>query len=264
MANAIKNDIFDFVRFKNYFVHEITERKKLLLIGMAAMFFGLFGFELLVGMVGYAYTDESMHPDVLYGFFSVIYAITLSVGMLISASLSFSDFTRKTSRMNFLVLPASTLEKFITKILIYCVGFTVIMSGICFAVDALRVGLFSLIYSNVEYKFLHNSIDLISIESSAVSVLCSNIFFEQAIYVLGATIFTRYAFLKTFLAKFIINNMLGLLLIIFSLVISDSLRTILDYFFDNCSALIWNLIMAVVCIGIYYLSYRIVKHKQLV
>jgi hypothetical protein len=174
------------------------------------MFFVLFAiFEL--NSIG---THPSNHPDGLV-FTSII---TYIVFIIVGASLNFEIMKEKENRLTFLMLPASNLEKFVSRWLYITVGFTVSYFIALLGADLLRM-LFLLISghevvgsvfidffktlsdSSVFANHIYvNGNDFYTNNSWAIPfTICMNLLcvWMHSIYILGGTFFRRNAWLFT-------------------------------------------------------------------
>ncbi len=299
------NDTFCVRRFLQYLRYELVQQRKLFCLGHGAVFVGLFALMMLAGRctssvhetttyydngdsrsVQYSYsstTDDEpsaqtcspaetnslfAQNDYVAMFNSWLYAVVLGFGMLVSASMAFWEMKRKSSRMQLLTLPVSTLEKFLVKIAVYVVAFTLTMTLLLIVLDFIRMGIYSLLYPGL-YTQHYLSFIAMSLKSGGVdgyvgvnvtmAVLMALL--SQAIYFLGGAIFSRYAFFKTFIATFVVGNVLGFVMC-WGLSSIESLPEWLDGYKVWLYTTIALFVLGI--IGCYVWAYHVFKRKQLV
>ncbi|MDE5595217.1 MAG: hypothetical protein K2I89_06570 [Muribaculaceae bacterium] len=187
-----KSQIFDFDRFVNCLKRDLTLNgrswllKALMMLGVTTI--------LLVLSTGVTLDSEPSF---------VVFRFCGTVFCALGASLFMENMTSNGLRLNTLMSPASTLEKFLSRWVI-CVFGTTIAFLICFALaDLLRVGFYNIYYHNVfDGHYLDNIRYLGPIEMMKQTehwyYLWGSIATVQAIFVLGSTVAPKNAFLKTF------------------------------------------------------------------
>ena len=144
----MKNDIFDFKRFGNYFVTDIKNAianygwSMIILILSGLIAYIVIG--LLSTIATYSWQDilngvgvEWVHTDV-YGRLTIM-LIAFTILSFTAPTKCYGGLTDKNIGSNFILLPASRLEKFISMILMCCIviptvflaGYLVVDSLIC-------------------------------------------------------------------------------------------------------------------------------------
>ena len=187
-----KSQIFDFGRFLNCLKRDFALNgrswmlKVLMMLGALTI--------MLTFMTGV--TMDSGGLLVLFRFCATVFCA-------LGASMFMENMTSKGLRINTLMSPASTLEKFLSRWVI-CVLGTTIAFLVCFALaDLIRVGYFQIYYHNgFEGLPLHDIRYYGPFEIMAQAehwyYLWGSIAGVQAIFVLGSTVAPKNAFLKTF------------------------------------------------------------------
>ena len=184
-----KSQIFDFDRFVNCLKRDLTLNGRSWLL-KALMMLGVT--TILLCLV----------PDA--GATFVIFRFCFTVFCALGASLFMENMTSNGLRLNTLMSPASTLEKFLSRWVI-CVLGTTIAFLICFALaDLIRVGFYSIFYpegvwfdGNVYGIRYLGPIEMLK-QAEHWYYLWGSIATVQAIFVLGSTVTPKNAFLKTF------------------------------------------------------------------
>ena len=196
------NQYFSFARFGHLLKREFSQNKRIsLMIAAVAI--------LLIGgnALGWAYNREHGYHEFAYPFY-------LLVGGFILTSLSFTEMNPHDGRLFYLTLPASSLEKFISRWLITGIGFatvytigyyliTSIANGLGQSIFGFNIGTFNFfIEQNVLFFQLYLAI--------------------QTIFLLGAVYFRRFAIFKTVLSTVLFSICLALVsLLIFRIVMYD-------------------------------------------
>ncbi len=174
------NQYFSFPRFWHLMQREFAQNKRILFM-IAAVAFLVVGGNLL----GWAYNREHGVHEFGYGFY-------LLVGGFILTSLSFTEMNRPDSKLFYLTLPASSLEKFLSRWLITGIGFavfftigywitTIIARGLGIAIFDFNIGDFN--------AFTKENLLFFQIYLAV-----------QTVFLLGAIYFRKSAIFKTVLA----------------------------------------------------------------
>ena len=204
------------------------------LITMAAVL----GFFLLVEVIN-AKTG-TIDPDIHYGFMSII----LFVFGFIFTSMAFREAHRKLLIHDWLMLPASTLEKFISKLLMYTVVYSV--AGI------IIYTVFSLFSKLIIGVFLGEAYPVFSPASAWVWKLAGHYILVQSVFILGAAWFRNNNFIKTIIALIVFSIIVSTLLSVISwLVFNDYFWTLMrgdfNFNFDLSDGFMYNRLESASC-----------------
>ena len=130
----IQNDLFSFPRFKAYLRKLWHERWRRLALAVGVLFGILLVIEFWVAFthyydvsLAYVSTDYAKNDIILFS------ALICLVGGSISATQMFTDGQQKGGRIHVLTTPVSTLEMWLSRWLIYVLGFVVVFA-VCFYV----------------------------------------------------------------------------------------------------------------------------------
>ena len=147
----IQNDLFSFLRFKAYLRKLWHERWRRLALAVGVLFGILLVIEFWVAFINYddvslacVSTDYAKNDIILFS------ALLCLVGGSISATQMFTDGQQKGGRIHVLTTPVSTLEMWLSRWLIYVLGFVVVFAVCFYVADTLRVLAFSA-YPYVRY-----------------------------------------------------------------------------------------------------------------
>jgi len=153
------------------------------------------------------------------------YPIFLLIGGFIFTSYAFSQLDDKPGAHHYLTLPASTLEKFVSKWLITSVGFAFAYT-VAFWLAATIINMISqAVYNATPYSFsFFNSFD--GFETETPFLFVKIYLAVQTLYLVGAIIFRKYVVFKTPLAILAIT-------LAFALVITIIGRVVLWDWFDG-------------------------------
>ncbi len=186
------SNVFHAPRFGAYFKKHIVDNLRLYLMSLVV----LVGLLIAIGLMSVFTTGRTEIIDANFVF--PFYAILLFGAGLIFTGFSFIQLGDKPKGIDYLLLPASHLEKFLTTLLITTVGFLLVYH-IAFSV-AIFIG--AGIASITRGKYTMNGYfpdDL----KNYMTLLYHWWFMAQAIILLGSAYFPRYSIIKTLFAVFI-------------------------------------------------------------
>ena len=216
------NNIFDFKRFGDYFLYDLRRAKNnyglsLLLLGcMPVIIFVLFQPIRLIFI-----RDSVPESDELK---VMIVFISITVAILGAGAKIYGFVTEKRAGSDYLMLPASTFEKWLSMVLMVCVVLPVILFGLMFASDALLSWIFPVAYGTriVEMDFLQGiSTGLLNLEETGFyfnlpAVLYLNWCESLLVFTLGAVCFKKAKVAKTLLCIFGFSMIASTLMVIFT------------------------------------------------
>ena len=136
----------------------------------------------------------------------------LSIFTSLGASLFHSGYGTPGQRLNELMNPASTLERFTSRFIICIIGVTVAY-GVCWELaDWVRVLVMHLFdRPAAAHVGFFEAIGIVSSKTGYITVLIiCGVVCSQACYALGSTIWPKLSFLKTFAAMFVIQFIYGM------------------------------------------------------
>lgn len=156
-------------------------------------------------------------PDSGQFYFRFFKDILFIGGFIITAG-SFTDMHRKETAQSFLLLPASTFEKFLSRLILTSVGFAVLTIAGMMLLSYISEGINVLIFSR------HNG--LFNPLNKNVWLLVAHYMVIQSIFFFGSVYFRKYNFIKTV-------NVIFLFVILVSIVLFLFLRIVFFDFFSN-------------------------------
>lgn len=184
------NNVLDFRRLGYYFQYHILASWKSYLLGALS----IFGLLMLVPAFMLLTDNSPRELSEAVGF----YYFGLFFGGLLFTSMAFSELASKEKGAQFLMLPASHFEKFITIFLVTTVGYLLVYHIAAYAA-LLFLNKVSLIRNEaallLDWSFL-------SKEDGHVYIYYAYIFCH-ALFLLGAVFFSRLAFIKTLVATLV-------------------------------------------------------------
>lgn len=185
------NSRFDLNRFWHLMKNDIvTNYRKLLIAAGAAL--GVLLFFNIISMFGSSGPAASL----------VLYPQLLFIVGLLKTSSSFKDLHHPQRSYVYLTLPASNLEKFLSKLAVTTVGHVLATLVLFFTFSVLMAAISPLIFQQ-SYP-LFNPFDRI------VLVLISIYIIVQSIFMVGAVYFRKNAFVKTLFSLFMLQIALAL------------------------------------------------------
>ncbi|RFS22674.1 hypothetical protein DVR12_12825 [Chitinophaga silvatica] len=186
------NNFFQPTRMLLYFKKYATDNLKFYILGALATFgimTGIGAFGVLVAHTTYTSTTNIIP----------FYYIGLYLGSALLTSRSFNEFSSKEKSIDFLMLPASQFEKFLTTFLITVVGYFIFYHISCFLSLNIIEGLQNMKYNN-QVKLVHDYEFL----SNYREYWYYGYFLLQAIILLAATWFHKYTLIKTIVSLFVV------------------------------------------------------------
>ena len=201
-----KNNFFDLHRFINLCRKEMVEGWKVNLLRMLLMYGALTVFFIFMGFNDYERATTLMKDPVVEGSLRVFLVAGCIYGC-ISASLIMERMKTKAGRFSFLMLPATSFEKYVARWLVFTVVFVVAYLVAFELADYTRVVVCSLSFPDVKgitptslrLLFLWNDGNEIVYQSASdVLISVCSYLFLQSFFVLGSTVWPKNAFLKTF------------------------------------------------------------------
>jgi hypothetical protein len=131
-----------------------------------------------------------------WNFNSVFYPLTLFISGFIFTSISFRDLDRDESRISFLTLPASVLEKFMSKLLITSIGYVIVSLALFFIFSVA-----AFLISHLIFGYSHPVFNPLSKDIGHCIILYM---IMQSAFLSGAVYFRGNAFFKTIVSAFVI------------------------------------------------------------
>lgn len=174
---------------------ELFKNKRGIVITLAVIFGILFTGLLMKAYFGYKEVYESHEED---------YAFTLITGGFIISSLAFKDLGTLLRRHNYLTLPASVLEKFLSMWLLTSVGWIILFS-LCYIVYAF--------IANAAAHLLFSQVTFRAFEPFGNTVISAarSYFVMQGIFLAGAVHFKGYVLPKTILSLLLFAGLSGII-----------------------------------------------------
>jgi hypothetical protein len=173
----------------------VYRSRKAILMTFVITFGLLFTGLILETVFGYKKVFES-HPS--------SYAFALLVGGFILSSLTFNDLGNSLRRYNYLILPASTLEKFLSMWFLTCICWIVVFT-ITFIV-------YSLIANTIGHLLFRNMTYLAFVPLGRVPLGAIKFYIVlQGIFLIGAVNFRGYVFPKTILTLLLFGLVCGII-----------------------------------------------------
>ncbi len=201
----IKNH-FDFKRLYLLIKKDFYTQYKTYLIGLGAIF-----------SILYVVNISSVASYNSWNFHLVFFPLTLFIGGFIFTSLSFRELDNERSLIFYLTLPASNLEKFISKLLISSIGY-VLVSLVLYFLFSLTAFVFCTLIFGYAHQIFNPFHHLI------LTCICLY-FVTQSIFLSGAVYFRGNTFIKTILSVFV----LAVLYQVFIVIIAYLLYSIITY-----------------------------------
>lgn len=206
------NRYFDFRRFGNYLLYDLKNACRgfgfsTIILGLAPLI--LFVFSILCAWV---FAGSTCEIPLALRWMAVMSAFTLAY--TIAPAKLYGPLTDKRYGSDYLLLPASQLEKWLSMLIVLCIALPLVMGLVTVVSDALLSLCFSSIYSGT--LFAAADFSAITKVFSLFGFSLPLLFFFQwscnaLIFALGAVWFKRAKILKTLVAIFLFGMVLSFL-----------------------------------------------------
>jgi hypothetical protein len=235
---------FDIKRFAALLKKSMFETYRSAIVVSAAVFAVMLIIYIIAAIVGRNSGIESgfslMATRGSYALHDSLYSILLFAGGLIVTSLTFSEAHSKTRNHEWLMLPASNLEKMTGRLVLTSVGYAIASLAFYFV--------FSLIAAGVSAIFLGVNFTIFNPFNRDILLMIAHYMVAHSLFFLGAAYFRKYHFIKTALSLSGLSISFSILLAILVRLIfweyfngfmpSEKLITLIDSV-DN-----WNIVVA--------------------
>ena len=210
----MKDTFFSFLRFANYFKKVLVEDRKRLLQRIITIFGLLVVFGAIISDSCYQHYMEALKMGIVRNEIDPaidglmpLFVFGLFIGCTLSASFIMEPMSSKTGRIYALMLPATSFEKYFVRWFIYTIGYLVVYYLLFLLVDVMRVCVFSVVYPEIDIiTFLNPYAEIVALRDDApLGFIVSLYLLLQSIFVLGSSLWPKYAFLKTFTAYTILG-----------------------------------------------------------
>ena len=210
----MSNQTFDFRRFSLLLQKELWSgnKKSLIIVGTVFGFMMLFAWFIISNQGNFSDLNFSLFPFILFG------------GGFIFTSVIYYEFNDKTGTHHYLSLPASTLEKYLSKWFITAILFPI--------VTVLLFWIYVKLGDRLYFSYTEQNITSWFINDWWSMFFVKIYFVVQSIYLVGAIAFQKYTFFKTSLTTFLSMFLFGILCLI-------SFRIIFADFFDGIEIVEW-------------------------
>lgn len=168
-------------------------RKPLLLIVFAG-----FGLLFFIGTLLALYTE----PDTRVFDPTEGYTFNLIFGGFIITSLSYSNLGNRLKKYDFLLLPVSALERFVSIWILTTIGWVLVYTPVFWLYSLIANPISHLIFPNVQFVNFRFNNPMVFISIKVYLAM-------HGIFLLGSTMFRGYAFLKTTLSIMVILLLCG-------------------------------------------------------
>jgi len=213
------NSIFNFKRFILLLRNDLFRNYRTLLIGagtVAAIYF-------VVTITPLIFSHDSIDYDFNTGFFPTVLYIC---GFLLSAA-AFSEIHNSQKNTAFFMLPATTFEKFTSRLLLTTIGYIVISIVFYLILNMISL-LLSALFFNTGFP-VFNPLSKEMLTAMAIYII------SQSIFLFGSIFFKKQAFMKTGLSMFGLFLVIGIFAsIVFRIVYHDFFHHM--HFIDNYMA----------------------------
>ena len=206
------NNIFDFKRFGKYFAYDLRNAKNyyaLSLLILGTLPISIFVIYELFSLI-FTQQFQEIHVSVKYAQFFIAF----TVAILGAGTKLYGKLTEKRAGSNFLMIPASTFEKWLSMSLIVCIVLPVCLFVLQLGSDALVSLLFPNTYGNRFFELIPLQLVKDTLADEGLSINMPAIFFldwcETVLtFTLGALCFKKNKVAKTILCLFGLSMILS-------------------------------------------------------
>ena len=270
----MNNQIFNWNRFTLALRKEVVENKRLLMLGAL----GIYAVLSLIMIIGNLFFGLEGSVGIHY----VVVFIIFSIGLIISASLTFRQLKTKVGRIEYFTSPSSTLEKFLVNAAIYVLGFVLVFFACAQLADLTRWGMMSCLFSSeLLPHVVPGPINFLGMVHGFVNLVAGNgmlgpewleitiwigMVASAGLYAMGSALWPKWSFLKTYGALYGIETVLGFAMMI--CVPSSGWEAITDWIHNavmDGAFFIWFAAFAVLQAVVFWaLAWYLFKHKDVV
>ena len=271
------NNSFSISRFALLLKKDFTENIRLYAIGSVSLLFGLATLMVLGSPLICLPAEEG---GAIFATFPIYYLFSLS--LCIAASMMFPQFRTKQGRLSVFMLPATNAEKYAEQIFTNIFCFALMFVVCVIAAEGIRMVVAPWVWGDVEGPFVVNLgsyVDHFSIPIPKDAVAFTQAFAELGItpglfiglivagnlcslgvFTLGAMLWPKYSFIKTYVAIYILQIAFSILGLIAACIFSSFDWT--QYF--STRGLFIGLIVAlgVGAVAAFVASYIVFTHKK--
>lgn len=263
------NQTFNFNRYALTLNKELVENRKQLLIIVLCLFLGL---TILMFLGNWAFQNSGKSVSGMRALANFVVMTTFGFMLSIMASLSFNGLKGKCERVTHMMSPASAFEKFLAQITIYFVGGVLSFFVCAQLADLARIGLMHLLVGG------HNILPPINFVTGIFCIgpdsmsmpeeigagispwiVATSFMLSFAMYMLGAVLWPKLSFLKTFAALSILQMALGMVtVIVFAMNDMDSvIHFIKRHIYDFVAVMpVVYVVFTAVCIVLAFWLYK--------
>lgn len=220
------NNIFSISRFTLLLKKDIAENIRLYAIGAASLLFGLATLMVL-------FTPMMSLPEEGGQFFATFPIYNIFVfGVCIAASLMFAPMRTKQGRISLFTLPATSTEKYLEQVFVHIICFTMMFVCCVILAEGIRMVVAPLLWGPgatggayaVDRYINHFSFSpggvsamvFANLEAVGITfnllmaVFAAGAFCSVGIFSLGAALWPKYSFIKTYVAAYAVEIVLGI------------------------------------------------------
>jgi len=190
---------FNFYRFFLVLKKDVIENGKTALFGMLT----IFSFSSLIIIFTASYGNPYGLAEANVG----MYGVTFLFSGLFFSGMAFKDFRNKERTMSFLTLPASSIEKFLSMLVLTTIGFYISFSILHMAFNLFNIAVIKSLPTALSLDFI-NPFILNEKMQSYISFFIP----IQAIFLAGSTTFKKVPFFYTSLLLFVVGILYAILL----------------------------------------------------
>ncbi len=249
----------------------VMEQPKVFMMRILLLFGALTIGTIFIGMLNltaYRYwsINDCESKDISTDAEQVYFIVTMVVMGLVYTSMAFNEARNKPGRISMLMLPARCSEKYLAKFLIYIPLYIVMFAIAMWASDAIRVIVLKMFNPDIADRFHFLHIDDLWWED--IRYTFAFFLIMQSFYWLGAILWPRNSFIKSFTALAILSTLYTAVTPLLFLIILGSNSNIcrvewLEWSNPEQWWVVWS-VVAIVCSINYTLAYMRLRESDVI
>ena len=268
------NNSFSISRFALLLKKDFTENIRLYAIGSVSLLFGLATLMVLGSPLICLPAEEG---GAIFATFPIYWLFSFS--LCIAASMMFPQFRTKQGRLSVFMLPATNAEKYAEQIFTNIFCFALMFVVCVIAAEGIRMVVAPWVWGNVEGPFVVNLgsyVDHFSItilkdavlftqvfaDGLFIGLIISGILCSLGVFTLGAMLWPKYSFIKTYVAIYILEIVFSILGVIAAIIFSSFDWT--QYFSTRGLSIGLVVALGVGAVAAFVASYIVFTHKKVI
>lgn len=189
----------------------------------------------------------------------------LSLSIIFFGSTIFSCMKTKQMRTIYLTMPATNLEKYVSRLLLITLGITVCAICSLIAADAIRWILHLVMQRGPGGSVLVPLLSaMFKMPAQSAVILLLAMYWSQSVYILGASVFRRHSWVMTTATMFVLTILFSMGVTWLSMHLMETVD-LSEYQINETAAFWWGVVVLVALTFMnYFISYRLFRRMQVI